>query len=259
MPVTPPSASTSAPARTSPARSPTPRTPALIVRKTSTVSTGWRFDFAARASGRRRVTSTSRHSSAGAPVSGVRDLRVSTATTPVRPRSLGRREPRALAEPDRRLLLRWRTGLDSRLHRRPDLRHGGGNVPAIAVTRTAQSTVDAGENVTCTFTNTKDASLIVRKTTVGGVGEFDFAARARTSPRTSTSRPSWPAPRSPARRSTSTAPINQFGVKLVTETCRTGYDLTNLSCSGDTTDLVIGTLRWQLHPRQRWRQRLQCR
>ena len=33
---------------------------------------------------------------------------------------------------------------------------------------------------------------------------------------------------------------SQFGVKLVTETPRRGYDLTNLSCSGDTTDLVIG-------------------
>ncbi len=35
-------------------------------------------------------------------------------------------------------------------------------------------TPDAGETVTCTFTNTKDSNIVVNKTTVGGHGEFTF-------------------------------------------------------------------------------------
>ena len=52
--------------------------------------------------------------------------------------------------------------------------NGGGNGFNVGDTH-FQVTIDAGENVTCTFENTKDASLIVRKTSIGGTGEFDFA------------------------------------------------------------------------------------
>ncbi len=43
-------------------------------------------------------------------------------------------------------------------------------------TGVATFNVAAGENVTCTFTNTKDSKIIVNKVTVGGDGNFDFAA-----------------------------------------------------------------------------------
>src|SRR5262245_54134525 len=36
--------------------------------------------------------------------------------------------------------------------------------------------IDAGDNVTCTFTNTKGASLSINKATAGGNGRFDYEA-----------------------------------------------------------------------------------
>ena len=44
----------------------------------------------------------------------------------------------------------------------------------------ATLTLAAGENVTCTFTNTKLASLTVVKNTVGGDGAFQFTSQTLT-------------------------------------------------------------------------------
>ena len=111
----------------------------------------------------------------------------------------------------------------------------------MSVTRTFRVDIGAGENVTCTFANTKDASLIVRKTTVGGVGAFDFDGTGTNVP--SDIDITTIAAGTPVAASTIdfvAAPVNQFGVKLVTENVTAGWALTGLSCSGDTTDLEIG-------------------
>src|SRR6185503_6015301 len=41
-------------------------------------------------------------------------------------------------------------------------------------TRTATFNVEAGETVTCTFTNTKHGSVIVKKVMVGGTDTFSY-------------------------------------------------------------------------------------
>ena len=136
---------------------------------------------------------------------------------------------------------------------------GSGGAGFDAGDTTFRIDIGAGENVTCTYTNTKDASLIVRKTTVGGVGAFDFDGTGTNVP--SDIDITTIAAGTPVAASTIdfvAAPVNQFGVKLVTENVTAGWALTGLSCSGDTTDLEIGYISGGASPRQRWRW-LRCR
>ena len=101
--------------------------------------------------------------------------------------------------------------------------------------------IGAGENVTCTFTNTKDASLIVRKTSVGGTAEFDFAGSGTgvTADFDITTAVAGTPVAYPTFEFDG-GPPSEFGLKEVGETPETGYDLTDISCTGDTTGLVIG-------------------
>ncbi len=81
--------------------------------------------------------------------------------------------------------------------------------------------LQAGETVTCTFTNIKKASIIVKKVMVGGTSTFDF-----------TGDPSGPI-------STNNGTISQVvvqGTYVSTETPQAGWDLTSVSC--DDTDSV---------------------
>ena len=50
-------------------------------------------------------------------------------------------------------------------------------------TRTATINLDAGENVVCTYSNTRQkGAIVVKKVTIGGDGTFDFAINAPASP-----------------------------------------------------------------------------
>src|SRR5258706_1420443 len=52
----------------------------------------------------------------------------------------------------------------------------GGLTPSSGVVGTGVTTfnVSAGENVTCTYTNTKTSSITIKKVMVGGTGTFTF-------------------------------------------------------------------------------------
>jgi hypothetical protein len=103
-------------------------------------------------------------------------------------------------------------------------------------TRTATFGLDPGETVKCTFTNTKGASLDVDKTTVGGDGTFNFVGSGTNVPA---------APQIITAGGTGSIPdisfdSTQFGDKEITETVPSGWTLTGIACTGDTTGLVIG-------------------
>ena len=108
-------------------------------------------------------------------------------------------------------------------------------------TSAAAIDLDSNETITCTFKNTKDASLIVRKTSVGGTGEFDFAGTGTgvTADFDITTLVAGTPVAYPTFEFDGD-PTSEFGLKEVGETPETGYDLTDISCSGDTTGLVIG-------------------
>ncbi|HZB77161.1 MAG TPA: hypothetical protein VE526_13110, partial [Solirubrobacteraceae bacterium] len=95
-------------------------------------------------------------------------------------------------------------------------------------TRTATLDVDAGENITCTFVNTKDATVTIVKDAIpddaadfaytGSFGPFSLDDDANaTLPNTTTF----------------TVPAADLGSKTVTETAQAGWSLTGLSCTGD--------------------------
>jgi hypothetical protein len=92
------------------------------------------------------------------------------------------------------------------------------------------ATVDlaAGDTVTCTFTNTKQASLVIVKNTVGGNGLFNYAGTgAGVSANFGLTTVAGTA-------STSFTNI-ALGTKTVTESVPSGWDLTSLSCSITST------------------------
>lgn len=92
---------------------------------------------------------------------------------------------------------------------------------------TATIALAAGENVTCTYTDTKRASITVVKNTAGGNGTFDFGGPSGAFQITTSG-------------GTGQAVLGNLvpGSYSVTESVPTGWDLTNLSCvdpSGGTT------------------------
>ena len=86
-------------------------------------------------------------------------------------------------------------------------------------TRTASFDVAAGETVTCTFTNTKQATVIVKKVMVGGTDSFSY-----------TGTPSGAIAVNNGTISANVIP----GQYVSTESAKTGWDLTSLTC--DDTD-----------------------
>ena len=53
---------------------------------------------------------------------------------------------------------------------------GGSTFPASGTSQPAQFMLAVGATITCTYSNTKNATLVIRKTTVGDVGTFNFAS-----------------------------------------------------------------------------------
>jgi hypothetical protein len=88
-------------------------------------------------------------------------------------------------------------------------------------TATATFNVAAGEDVTCTFTNTKNGSITVKKVMVGGTGTFTFSGS--------------PSGTISTNNGTITQSV-QPGTFTSTETVPSGWALTSISCSdGDST------------------------
>ena len=101
------------------------------------------------------------------------------------------------------------------------------------VTRTATVDVDSGEQVVCTYVNTRNASLTIVKDAVpNGAQDFDFDA---TGTGVSTDFDLDDDPTSVALPQAITFPLSgaQLGAKSVTETAVAGWRLVSLTCTGD--------------------------
>jgi hypothetical protein len=103
---------------------------------------------------------------------------------------------------------------------------------------TVSIVVAAGENVSCTFTNTAGSSLDVEKQTIGGTASFDYTVLggglAPFSRNTAGANP------------TTTAPFtftgaNAVETKYVTETALAGYVLTDIQCTLGGAVITYGT------------------
>jgi len=103
---------------------------------------------------------------------------------------------------------------------------------------TVKVDVTAGTTPTCTFTNTKNASLAIQKSTAGGTASFDFTGTGAGvtgsfSRNTATQ----------GNPTTEAAfPITgiQLGDKYAQETALTGWTLTNIVCTANGATYVIG-------------------
>src|SRR5258706_15436449 len=82
-------------------------------------------------------------------------------------------------------------------------------------TKTATFNVAAGEDVTCTFTNTKNGSVTIKKVMVGGTGTFTFTGA--------------PAGTISANNGTITQTVGPGGYTS-TETVPAGWALTGIAC-----------------------------
>jgi hypothetical protein len=95
--------------------------------------------------------------------------------------------------------------------------------------------VAAGETVICTYTNTKSGSLTIIKDTVGGNGQFSFNHNIPVSV------PSVPSPfiiDTAVDNTEVVSPFLQPGSYLVSEVIPTGWDLTNIVCTGNTDSTI---------------------
>src|SRR5205823_5754604 len=101
---------------------------------------------------------------------------------------------------------------------------------------TVEATLAAGKTLSCSFTNTKHATLTLNKTSVGGDGSFAFTSSGGGLGSFS--------PIATLSGSGSSGPIDvtaaNLGTKYVTESGQTGWDLTGIVCSG-TASYRIGT------------------
>lgn len=86
-----------------------------------------------------------------------------------------------------------------------------------------------GENVTCTFSDTRRGSIVVQKQTLGGDGTFNFVGSQAFSITTGGGFGS----------DTSTYASVASGSYTITETVPTGWSLTNLVCVDPTTDSSV--------------------
>ena len=103
---------------------------------------------------------------------------------------------------------------------------------------TVRAVLGNGDAPTCTYTNTRNASLDIEKQSVGGTATFDFAGTGTNVPATFTRNTA-------AANPTTSAPFaftpTQFGTKDVQETPEPGYTLTNIACTPNGADIIIGT------------------
>ena len=94
-----------------------------------------------------------------------------------------------------------------------------------------------GDAVTCTYTNTQNASLDIEKQSVGGTATFDYAVNGSgLAPFTRNTAVANP---------TANAPFAltgfQLGTKDVQETPEPGWTLTNIACTANGAVITIGT------------------
>ena len=98
--------------------------------------------------------------------------------------------------------------------------------------------IGAGDNPTCTFVNTKDASIDIEKQSVGGTAEFDYtvlgAPLAAFTRNTATQG-------NPTATNPVAVTFANFGDKYVTESAEAGYTLTNITCTANGAVITIGT------------------
>ena len=104
-------------------------------------------------------------------------------------------------------------------------------------------TITAGDTPSCTFENTKNASLDIEKGSIGGTSTFDFTSSCTGLP---TPQPTGAFTRNTAGANpTTTAPFDftgfQLGDKYVSETPEMGYTLTDINCTLGDAVIVIGT------------------
>ena len=102
---------------------------------------------------------------------------------------------------------------------------------------TVKATITAGDTPSCTFENTKGASLDIEKKTVGGTASFGYTVSgsglASFSRTTATNNPSQNDP----------FPFTglELGDKYVKETLLAGWTLSNITCTLGGAEIVIGT------------------
>ena len=114
----------------------------------------------------------------------------------------------------------------------------------ISFTQPNLVTVPAGKRASCEITNTRGASLDVEKTSVGGVGPFDFATVS--TPDDGAALPaSFTRTTTAENVPTANAPFgftaSELGTKFVTETVPAGWTLTNIVCTAGGAEISIGT------------------
>ncbi|MFL5721534.1 MAG: hypothetical protein ACJ778_13765, partial [Chloroflexota bacterium] len=111
---------------------------------------------------------------------------------------------------------------------------GDGDSSVSTATRTATLDVDPGEAITCTYTNTHDATVTIVKNAVPDNGQ-DFGYTTTGTGLSAFTLDDDGAGGSATPNSTTfTIPAAQFGGKTITETAVSGWSLTNLVCTGDS-------------------------
>ncbi len=103
-----------------------------------------------------------------------------------------------------------------------------------SITGTTITTLAPGDTVTCDFTNTKQANLIVTKTTVGGAGAFSYTGSTSFT-LTTTSAGSGGAASTNATTVPSFSNIAPGSIKTVSETAKTGWVLDGAPICSITT------------------------
>ena len=101
---------------------------------------------------------------------------------------------------------------------------------------TVKATIMAGDTPSCTFENTKGASLDIEKTTIGGAGDFSFTATGSGLDNFSRNTD----PNNPTTSDPFAFTGLQLGDKFVTEDGETGFTLTNITCTPGGAEIAIG-------------------
>jgi hypothetical protein len=110
----------------------------------------------------------------------------------------------------------------------------------------------AGENVTCTFVNTKQASLTVVKNTAGGDGSFDFTSQTLTPASFSLTTVSGTAQQSFNNLKPGTYDVSETvpsGWLLTSATCSDGSDPNSISLAAgeNVTCTFVNSRLWMLY------------
>ena len=109
---------------------------------------------------------------------------------------------------------------------------------------TIRVTIDAGESVVCTFTNTEHASVTYQKETVPASDPQDFVFGVTGSGLTEDTLDTDGASATPSSHTDNLTP-DQFGAKTIMETTVTGWDLTALTAVVTPTSPTTSTQgRW---------------